>query len=57
MLFTIKGIIDTCDKDYDVADLVDFVLDLIEQNGDFEFTGTITKYTENEEEWYEIYCR
>lgn len=50
MLFNIKGIIDTGDKDYDVADLVDAILDLIEQNGDFEFTGTITKHTENEDE-------
>lgn len=50
MLFNIKGVIDTGDKDYSVADVVDAILDLIEQNGDFEFTGTITKHIESEEE-------
>ena len=55
MLFNINGIIDTGDNDYSVADVVDAILDLIEQNGDFEFTGTITKHIESEEEWYERY--
>lgn len=50
MLFKINGTIDTGDENWGVEDFIDEIEYLIEEIGDFEFTGTITKHTESEEE-------
>ena len=50
MLFKINGTIDTGDENLDVEDFIDEIEHLIEEIGDFEFTGTISPIETGEEE-------
>ncbi len=50
MLFKINGTIDTGDENWCVEDFIDEIEHLIEEIGDFEFTGTISPIKTDEEE-------